>query len=315
MSQSKSNLTPFYDMNAMILAAGFGTRLKPYSLLRPKPLFPILGESLLSLVLKQVTGAGAKKIVVNGHHLANQIAELVAGIPSVMFQHEKEILGTGGGLRRALPHLRDKQILVINSDIVHDIDLAAVYQHHLDHGKRVTLVMHDYPRFNNVLVRDNRVQGFLSAESQPEISETALAFTGIHVLDPEILETLPKDCFYNIINLYKQLLNEGEEINVYRAEPCFWHDIGTPNDYLHLHGELLHGRVILPWLEQLLGAKCLDFPLYVDTTAVLKKGVHLHDWVSVGRDSWIEDGSRLERCVVWDGARVTKGSYRDTLLY
>ncbi len=89
-------------MQAMILAAGFGTRLLPHTLLRPKPLFPLLNHPLLLLTIRRLQHAGCDHIVVNCHHLRAQIVAALAGLPGVTVLEEETILGTGGGLRGAL---------------------------------------------------------------------------------------------------------------------------------------------------------------------------------------------------------------------
>ncbi len=109
-------------MQAMILAAGFGTRLQPYSNLRPKPLFPLLNTPLLLLTIQRLQDAGFDHIVVNCHHLKDQIRSLLAGIPGVFLQEETMIMGTGGGLRLAIDLLKDEPLLVSNGDIYHTVD-------------------------------------------------------------------------------------------------------------------------------------------------------------------------------------------------
>ena len=117
-------------MQAMILAAGFGTRLRPYSTFRPKPLFPLLNVSLLRLVIEQLQAIGCRRILVNGHYLSKQIANEVGGLKGVSLQMEDEILGTGGGLREALSWIEDEPLLVVNGDIYHTVDLHELYRMH-----------------------------------------------------------------------------------------------------------------------------------------------------------------------------------------
>ena len=172
-------------MQAMILAAGFGTRLLPHTLLRPKPLFPLLNHPLLLLTIRRLQNAGCDHIVVNCHHLREQIVAALAGLPGVVVLEEETLLGTGGGLRGALAHLRDEPLLVTNGDIYHTVDFAGLYDRHLARRARVSLAVHDYPRFNTIRIAGDSIAGFAAAPG-----EGSLAFTGLHVLDPEILETI-----------------------------------------------------------------------------------------------------------------------------
>lgn len=123
-------------MQAMILAAGFGTRLLPYTLSRPKPLFPILNQPLLLLTIRRLQQAGCDHIVVNCHHLREQIVAALHGIPGVVVQEEVVILGTGGGLRKARALFRDEPVLVTNGDIYHTVDYRRLYRHHQETTRR-----------------------------------------------------------------------------------------------------------------------------------------------------------------------------------
>jgi len=118
-------------MQAILLAAGYGTRLRPYTNVRPKPLFPVVNRSLLHLLLEQLRGCNCSPILVNCHHLAAQLEAALVDWPKVLVQFEPEILGTGGSLRKALNRLDNDPVLVMNGDIYHDIDLERVYHQHL----------------------------------------------------------------------------------------------------------------------------------------------------------------------------------------
>lgn len=284
-------------MKAMILAAGFGTRLKPYSLLRPKPLFPVLDEPLVRRTIRQLRACGFTEIIVNAHHLRRQFVELLSAEKDIRLQLEDEILGTGGGLRRALGKLRNEPLLVTNGDIYHNIDLLDLYRRHLDSGDPVTLAMHHHPRFNRVMVKDGKVASF---DNRVEFSQ--LAFTGLHVIDPAILEGVDDNRFSSIIDLYRRLLHRGTGINCYRADGCYWTDMGTPEDYLDLHQGLLSG-VIPCWPE--LGP--VRRPYCIDQRARLPAHLELRDWVSIGAAT-IENNTRLERVVIWDDVLVPGGS-------
>jgi mannose-1-phosphate guanylyltransferase len=283
-------------MQAMLLAAGLGTRLRPYTLIRPKPLFPILNVPLLDILLDQLVLAGCTRVVVNCHHLAAQIEVAVAGRPEVILQHEPEILGTGGSLRKALPLFGDEPVLVMNGDIYHDIAVDRLLAQHAAVGLPVTMAMHDYARFNSVHVVGDRVYGF-SPDSGPASGEM-LAFTGIHVLDREVIDLIPDCGFFHIIDLYRQLAAAGR-VGSLRVDGSFWRDIGTPEDYLDLHRQLLDGQ----------GGNRSDCMLAgsswcISDQAMLADDVKLREWGAVGPGAKIGRGSQLTRCVVWDDVTV-----------
>lgn len=292
-------------MQAMILAAGLGTRLRPYTELRPKPLFPVAGRSLLSITLARLRKAGFGTVVVNAHHLREQVARALVDEKDVILQEEEVILGTGGGLRRALPHFGREPVLVTNGDIYHTIDLAEVYRSHQESGAMVTLVLHDEPRFNKVAVDvDGSILGF---GPETETSLPRLAFTGIHVLDPAALSDISADSFSDIIDRYREIIRAGGKIRAQIVEGHFWTDMGTPADYLALNGTLLAGRVA--------GVTVAQAPFYVDEEATVGKDLRLADWAAVGNKAMIGDHVTLERVVVWDGAVVPSGSIlRDVIV-
>lgn len=279
----------------MILAAGFGTRLLPHTRIKPKPLFPILNTPLLLLTIRRLKKAGFDHIIVNCHHLKEQICEALAGIDGVIVQEETEILGTGGGLRTALRYMRDEPLLVTNGDIYHTIPYENIYRVHCEGKSRVTLAMHDFPRFNTVRVTDDHVTGFGDKKS-----DATLAFTGLHVIDPEILNRLEPERESCVIDLYRTLLKERVTLGVYRVDDFFWTDMGTPEDYLALHEGLLQNAI--PCLPEL-GWDAN--PLLVDEEAELTGNCSLQDWCAVGKIHG--QNVMLSKVVVWDGVDLPDG--------
>ncbi|CAK8715042.1 Nucleotidyl transferase domain-containing protein [Candidatus Electrothrix laxa] len=285
-------------MQAMLLAAGFGTRLRPYTLVRPKPLFPVCNIPLLHILLDKLVALGCGRVVVNCHYLPEQIKAAVANRPEVILQHETEVLGTGGGLRKALEHFADgpdEPILVMNGDIFHDIDLSHLVKTHLTSSNAVTMALHDYPRFNSVPVQKDRVRDFLSSKevlrkiSEEGIQEQSiLAFTGIHLVNRTVLEEIPPGCFFHIIDLYRELARAGK-IGFSKIDGSFWQDMGTPNDYLDLHRHLLSSRTP-SW--------------QIHESAIIGKDVLFKDWGVVGPGAVIGDGAKLARCVIWEGSKI-----------
>ncbi len=278
----------------MILAAGFGTRLLPYTQIRPKPLFPILNKPLLLLTIKRLQRAGFDHIIVNCHHLKEQIRDALLGISGVVIQEEKEILGTGGGLRLALQYFRKEPVLVTNGDIYHTVDFQEFYKNHSNHSASVTLAMHDYPRFNCVEVQENQICNF---DNPPK--DNLLAFTGMHVIEPDVLESISPDKPSCIIELYRTMLREGKRINVARVDNCFWTDMGTPEDYLTLHGGLIKGEI--PCWDELQSS--IQGSLVTDAEAQYGVNLQVKDWACLGRVE-MGDNVYLERSVIWDHVRI-----------
>ena len=309
------------SINAMILAAGLGTRLRPYSLVRPKPLFPVLGRPLLALIIRQLCQAfpctktgnsrNAGSIVVNAFHLRDQIADFLRHETDVRVQMEERELGTGGGLRLARHCFGNAPVLVTNGDIYHNIDYSRVYEHHIVSGHPVTLVLHDSPRFNNVSVtKEGRILGFgplpRKGVGQHRDSDglKKLAFTGIHVINPEILDQIPVNSFYNIIDCYRELILRDQTVQGFVVKDHFWTDIGTPADYLDLHAALLTDKKgNLKTAESV-----IRNPFFISSDAIMGSDVRLNDWVSIGPGAKTGNNVTLTRVVVWDGAEVESGA-------
>ena len=180
--------------------------------------------------------AGCRAIVVNTHHLHDQIEAFVARsrytIP-VQTRFEAVIRGTGGAVKNVADFWDDQPFMVVNSDIVTDIDLEAVYRFHRQHPQPVTLVLHDAPAFNTVAVgSDDLVTGFGEPGAGAHLPNgRLLAFTGIQVLDPEVLELVPPDSFHSSIDTYRTLIAEGRGVKAFIAAGHYWTDIGTPERY------------------------------------------------------------------------------------
>ncbi len=220
----------------MILAAGFGTRLLPYTRNTPKPLFTIAGRPILDLAIRRLAAAGCRAIIINTHHLNDRIDAFLRSqsydIP-VHTSFEPTILGTGGAVKKVAHFWDNHPFVVINSDIVTDVDLKAVYRFHLDHNHPVTLVLHDEPRFNMVSVSS---EGFIidfgdPAETDNPGNHQRLAFTGIQVINPEVLDIIPDKTFHSSIDTYRKIIADGGAVKAYVTSGHYWTDIGTPASY------------------------------------------------------------------------------------
>lgn len=211
-------------MRVLILAAGLGTRLLPHTQKLPKPLFPLAGQPLLGRLIRQLEAAGAEAVLVNTHHLHEQIERFLAdqeyGIP-VYTRYEPRILGTGGAIANGADFFGSSPFLVVNSDITTDLDFQGFYRFHLAHPHPVTLALFPDPAFNTVsLDSSGFVRGFGKNGGE------RLTFTGVQALDPLILDYLPKAQFYSTIDAYRRILAHGYRIAGYRFGGT-WMDLGT----------------------------------------------------------------------------------------
>jgi aminoglycoside/choline kinase family phosphotransferase/dTDP-glucose pyrophosphorylase len=223
-------------MKALILAAGFGTRLRPYTNHTPKPLFSIGGRPLLDIIIGNLQKAGCEAVIINTHHLHQQIEAFVAARSyslSVATRYEPQILGTGGAIKNVADFWDHRPFMVINADIVADIDLAAVYRSHCRHHPAATLVLCNDPVFNSVAVKQNKwITGFGGQGhifKQP--AQRRLTFTGIQVLEPRVLDYIPPNTTSSSIDAFKKILTDDKKLQAYIAADGKWQDIGTPDRY------------------------------------------------------------------------------------
>lgn len=232
-------------MKAMIFAAGLGTRLRPLTNDKPKALVPLCGITMLERVISRLKSNGFTQIVVNVHHFGEQIIEFLKanknfGIDIAVSDERDLLLDTGGGILKAENLLNDGEpFLVHNADIFTDVDLRALYEHHLKSDADVTLLASHrntqrYFLFND----DNRLVGWTNkktGEFKPaDIDTTAvyneLAFGGIHVISPKVfplLQEFATDAKFSIVPFYLHYCNELK-IMGYNPQPYNWFDVGKP---------------------------------------------------------------------------------------
>ncbi len=223
-------------MKALILSAGFGTRLLPYTKTTPKPLFTIDNKPLLDIIIEQLIHAGCKDIIINTHHLAKKINDYILSkkySARVTTIFEPEILGTGGAIKNISKLIEDQPFFVINSDIYTNINLSEVYRFHKSHPFIATLILYDCKKFNTVTIDS---MGFIKefnskTNTKSGFMEKNLTFTGIQVIDPIVLHEIKTQKFSTSIELYKKLILQKNRLKGFIANKASWIDIGTCESY------------------------------------------------------------------------------------
>jgi len=237
-------------MKALVLAAGYGTRLLPYSAHTPKPLFTLNRRPLLDIIIRRLLAAGADTIIVNTHHRHDQIADFLSRqdyAPSIVTRHEPDILGTGGAIRNTADIWQGQPLLVVNSDIYTDIDFKAFARFHADHGQPASLVLCHDPDFNSVAVDGNgRIAGFRGRSSQgSEKGFRLMTFTGIQIIADTILDYLPSGGFAHSIDAYQAMIADGHALCAWVPSDFQWSDLGTPDRYRCVARNLMARKALL----------------------------------------------------------------------
>ncbi len=280
-------------MQAFILAAGKGTRLLPYTNYIPKPLFPVLNKPILEKILEDCIKSGIKRIGINLYHLKHKIKKFLSEFQKkfplleIVIFEEPELLGTGGALVNAAEFFKEPTI-VINADIFTNLDFKWLKKMHFKNAAPISMVLISLK--GGVLVDEN---GFIQAFRVKHKMENTFFYTGIQVINPDVISYFFRE--KDLIKIYEVLIKKGIKIAAIKADNFYFKDIGTIQNYLKIHEELL---------------KSLN-PFF-DLSNL--KGVTFKDWVCIGRNVKIQKGSILERCVVWDYTSLSKGHYKDSIL-
>ncbi len=229
------------EMKAMIFAAGMGTRLQSETFHQPKALVEIGNKTLLQHAIEKVKSCNVSEIVINVHHFADQIIQFIDkhdfGIPIHISDEREKLLETGGGLKKAKKFLNDSSpILVYNVDVLSDINLDEVVNEHKSSGALATMVVRSrktnrYLKFSSSkqLVGWGNSKSGETKISRPEYFDSAIkmAFSGIHIIDPEIFDYMPEADRFPIMELYLELA-KTKTIKGFFDTSELWMDVGKP---------------------------------------------------------------------------------------
>lgn len=213
---------------AMILAAGFGTRLKPFTDSMPKALAPLKDGTMLSYQIKKLKSYGVKEIVINAHHYYEKIEEYLKqnnfGV-KIDLIIEEDILGTGGGLLNAADYLKfEEKFYLVNVDVYTDLDFKLL-EKAFDKSNAVCLLAVQkrlskrYLEFDNNFVLKNRVRN-------QELKENYYAFNGIHLLSRKVFHHDIEVEYKDIIDIYLELSSKGEIIKGFDSGNAVFIDMG-----------------------------------------------------------------------------------------
>ncbi len=217
-------------MNAFVLAAGFGTRLRPLTDTLPKPLAPVLNIPSICYTLFLLKEAGIRRAVINIHYHPDSIRRFFEhhdfGSLEVVLSEETTILGTGGGLKKCEHLLDGEDFVLINGDVISDIDLKSLIETHRKNGTGGTLALYETPlakEIGYVGVRDGLVHDFRNLRETGLVS--SLIYTGTAVLKPDIFRHLGREFSSIVTTGFTGLIDNGG-LGYYQHRGL-WKDIGT----------------------------------------------------------------------------------------
>jgi mannose-1-phosphate guanylyltransferase len=311
-------------MQALVLAGGEGTRLRPLTYTTPKPIMPLAGRPFLSFMLDWLHAHSVDEVILSCGFMSDAVRQVLGDIYNGMrlrYVVEEEPLGTAGPVRLALDQgVLEERLLVLNGDVLTDIDLSSELDLHERTGARVTLALYpvdDTSSYGVVpLAEDGQVEAFLEKMAD---APTNLINAGAYVLEREVVETLiPSGRAVSFEReVFPALVGQGLYGDVADG---YWMDIGTAERYLEATWDLLAGRVAseLPPRDEtgsLVYENCLLSGAHVGPQSVLGRHCSvgtdarversvLHDRVHVGADAAVREAVLAERVRVGERARV-----------
>jgi mannose-1-phosphate guanylyltransferase len=282
-------------MKAMVLAAGKGTRLLPLTGEIPKPMAPVAGKPTIQHIFELLAESNIDEVHINVCYLADAILEIygeraqVRGMPC-NFAREEELMGTAGGVKRLADRF-DETFVVVMGDALTDIDVCRVVAFHKARGALATLALmpvDDTSQYG--VVRLDHDKNILNFQEKPDPREAIshLANTGIYVLEPEVLEYVPENTFFDFAqDVFPRLLDAGEKFVGYEGD-FYWSDIGNLEAYRAAQRDVLLGKVRVQIPGEQWGKG-----LWVDRNARLDPTASFKGQVVIRRNVVVERGATL----------------------
>jgi mannose-1-phosphate guanylyltransferase len=310
----------FQIMQALILAGGKGTRLRPLTVYTPKPIVPICNRPFLLYQIETLRAAGITDITLSLSYQPSKIEQLLGdgsdyGV-RLKYTTEPQPMGTAGAYKFAAEYISEPTI-VFNGDVLTDLDLEKVIDEHKRHGAAATIVLtpvEDPSSFGVVETDDDsRVLRFIEKPA-PGTAPSNNINAGTYVLEPHVLDLVPAGENYSFeYQLFPDLLKRGEKFYAHVPEKTYWLDIGTPARYLQAHHDLLAGLVRNVQLKERRSdfdsatAAEIDERSFIGEGCTIKPGAQVINSV-LGEGVFIEEKARVENSIIWAHTRVNAGA-------
>jgi len=307
-------------MKAMVLAAGLGTRLKPLTFEIPKPMVPVLDRPVMAHIVGLLERQGFDDLIANVHYYPETIEGYFGD--RLTYRHERELLGTAGGVRNVADFFGDDPVVIVSGDALTDIDLNALVERHRSAGGIATLTVKQVAdtREYGVVIHDpdGRIQGF---QEKPDPAEALsdLGNCGIYCFSPEIFDYFPEAPFADWAqDVFPALLEHDVPFHIHETEG-YWNDVGSLEELRAGTFDALKGKLSLERTgedrgEGLIVGEGSDLgdaevsgPVWVGAGCELGDGVRLMGPVVLGDGCRVGDGAALREAIVFPGTRVEDG--------
>ncbi len=309
-------------MQALILAGGKGTRLRPLTVYTPKPVVPLLNRPFLLYQIEILQRAGIKDITLSLNYQPDKIEHLLgytldSGV-NLRYITEPSPMGTGGAYKFAAEAIRETTV-VFNGDILTDANISKIIEFHRRKKAEATIVLTpvENPAAYGLVETDenNRVLRFLEKPKPEELAElkTNNINAGIYVLEPEVLDIIPVGENYSFeYNIFPELLNRQRDFFAYTLQDDYWRDIGSPASYLDAHHDFLNDRIKGYKIEKqsvadIATAALVDKNSVIGENCIIKPNAKIINSV-IGEGVHIEEKAVVENSVIWAHTRIASAA-------
>jgi mannose-1-phosphate guanylyltransferase len=288
---------------AFVLGAGLGTRLRPLTLARPKPLIPIFGKPLITFALDHLCDIGVESFVINTHHLPGQIETLFRsqsyGGRGVRLLHEPNLLETGGGIKNAQPWIGQEPFIVYSGDLLTDIELEELIDEHFRRGNDVTLALRTTGLASGLALDRH---GRISAIEPGRNRSGGYDFANVSIWNRDIFDRIPVGKKVSFVPVLIDWLRSGGKIGGVVLNEREWFNIGSRSEYLKVHEVISRRR----WRPDYLQSE--DWPVAVAADAQVAAGARLKGFYAIGSGCSVEGSTLIEDSILWEGATIRAGS-------
>jgi len=311
-------------MKAVVMAGGEGSRLRPLTIRRPKPMVPIVGKPVMEHILNLLKRHGITEVVVTVQYLASNIEDYFGNGSQlgmhITYSREDVPLGTAGSVKNAEDQLTEP-FLVISGDALTDYDLTALIKYHEEKKSLATLLLahvHNPLEYGVIITNESgHITQFLEKPSWGEVFSDTIN-TGIYILDPKIFSYFEKNKQFDFSQeLFPMMLRQGDPIYGYVATEGYWCDVGSLNEYMRANADMLLRNVNLDipakhignniWCEE--GVEIHEDaqiygPVYLGRDCRVRAGAIIHGPSMIGSYTVVDERAQVDRSIVWNNSYI-----------
>ena len=300
------------DNKALIMAAGYGTRLEPLTFAVPKPMVPIVNVPTMQHNIELLKKYGLKEVIANIHYYPEQIQNYFGdgrdfGI-KLSYSYEKKLLGTAGGVKRMAKLIRvQNTFIVLSSDALTDINLKKIVNYHRSKKALFTIALakvKDVSQFGVVIQNgEGRITGFQEKPKQEE-AKNDMVNAGVYVIEPEVLDMIPEGFYDFGKELFPRLVEKGDALYGYPMVE-YWSDVGCLGKYIESNYDAMKGlvRMRIPG-RKVSRSSWIGKRERIDRSARFEGSVIIGDQCVIGKDVYIRDSVIGDKCIIEDGAVI-----------